>query len=163
MKILSILITLVLLLPLITGCNSGDQPLTPGKYVGSVNSNIYHYPSCVWARRINPENEIWFDSVADAKMHGYRPCKVCKPPSNPANNPDYEIQFAELREELDALNARLTDLEEKVVGFSYESAFIPSHFLAYQQSFEARLKVLEDKLGIGAYQPSYMPPRKPNP
>ena len=51
------------------------------KYVGSVNSDIYHYPNCRWAKKIKPENEIWFDSAKDAKIHGYRPCKVCKPPN----------------------------------------------------------------------------------
>ena len=55
---------------------------TTKKYVGSINSNIYHYPSCIWAQKINPENEIWFTSVADAKVHGYRACKVCKPPGS---------------------------------------------------------------------------------
>ncbi len=53
-----------------------DLPL----YVGSINSNVYHYPSCRYAQRIYSENEIWFSSVEDAKAHGYRPCKVCKPP-----------------------------------------------------------------------------------
>lgn len=56
-------------------------PKTTGIYVGSINSNIYHYPDCRYAQRIKPENEIWFSSPEDAKAHGYRPCKVCKPPS----------------------------------------------------------------------------------
>ena len=55
------------------------QPPAP-KYVGSINSNIYHYPSCKWAKKIYPQNEIWFSSPSDAKVHGYRPCKVCRPP-----------------------------------------------------------------------------------
>ncbi|GEM_PF-1299982 len=50
-------------------------------YVGSVNSNIYHYQSCRWAKKITPENEICFSSIADAKSKGYRACKVCHPPS----------------------------------------------------------------------------------
>ena len=82
LTILCVLITVALLLPLIGGCNSSEERSTVGKYVGSVNSNIDHYPSCVSAKRIKPQNEIWFDSVADAKAHGYRACKVCKPPSN---------------------------------------------------------------------------------
>ncbi|GAG81035.1 unnamed protein product, partial [marine sediment metagenome] len=49
-------------------------------YVGSINSNVYHYPWCIWAQRIYPENEIWFTSPEDARSHGYRPCKVCNPP-----------------------------------------------------------------------------------
>ena len=50
------------------------------KYVGSVNSNVYHYPWCSHAKRIKPENEIWFIDENDAKSKGYRPCLVCSPP-----------------------------------------------------------------------------------
>jgi len=55
-------------------------PSSRGMFVGSRLSNIYHYPSCYWARQINPKNEIWFKDSADARAHGYRPCKVCRPP-----------------------------------------------------------------------------------
>ena len=56
------------------------SPLPPSKrYVGSINSDKYHLPSCYWAGQINPENEIWFTSKSDAESHGYVPCKVCKP------------------------------------------------------------------------------------
>ena len=48
-------------------------------YVGSVNSNIYHYPNCRWAKKIKSHNEVWFSSMADAKSKGYRACKVCRP------------------------------------------------------------------------------------
>ena len=51
-----------------------------GVYVGSVNSDVYHYPWCHYVDRIKSYNEIWFTSATDAKAHGYRPCKVCKPP-----------------------------------------------------------------------------------
>jgi methylphosphotriester-DNA--protein-cysteine methyltransferase len=51
-----------------------------GQFVGSVNSDVYHYPSCTYAQRIKPENKIWFADAADAQSHGYRPCKVCHPP-----------------------------------------------------------------------------------
>lgn len=62
--------------------SSPPPPPPPDKkvYVGTINSNIYHYPTCKWALEINPGNEIWFSSVEDAKAHGYRPCKICKPP-----------------------------------------------------------------------------------
>jgi len=49
-------------------------------FVGSIKSNKYHYPDCQWAKKILPENEIWFSSSQDAKAHGYVPCKVCNPP-----------------------------------------------------------------------------------
>jgi hypothetical protein len=49
-------------------------------FVGSIKSNKYHYPDCIWAKKIKPENEIWFSSSSDARIHGYVPCKVCNPP-----------------------------------------------------------------------------------
>ena len=50
-----------------------------GQYVGSINSDVYHYPDCASAKKIKPENQIWFNSVEEAKAAGYRPCKVCNP------------------------------------------------------------------------------------
>lgn len=59
--------------------SSSGSSTSSGRYVGSINSNKYHLPSCYWAQQINPSNEIWFTSKADAEAHGYVPCKVCKP------------------------------------------------------------------------------------
>ena len=50
------------------------------KYCGSINSDVYHYPWCSYAKKIKPENLIWFTDEYDAKSKGYRPCKVCNPP-----------------------------------------------------------------------------------
>jgi len=53
---------------------------TEGLFVGSLESDKYHYPSCRWAKKILPENEIWFSSSEEARAAGYVPCGVCKPP-----------------------------------------------------------------------------------
>jgi competence protein ComEC len=50
------------------------------QFVGSTKSNKYHYPSCSAAKKIKPENEIWFTSSEDARTHGYVPCGICHPP-----------------------------------------------------------------------------------
>ena len=50
-----------------------------GKFVGSTKSDKYHYPSCRWAKKILPQNEIWFASSEEARAAGYVPCGVCKP------------------------------------------------------------------------------------
>ncbi|MFC1931887.1 thermonuclease family protein [Chloroflexota bacterium] len=55
-------------------------PTTEGMFVGSVNSDVYHYPTCAYAQRIYPENLIWFNSSDDARARGYSPCEVCRPP-----------------------------------------------------------------------------------
>ncbi|MFP4041875.1 MAG: MBL fold metallo-hydrolase [Bacteroidales bacterium] len=59
-----------------SGADPGEE-----KFVGSVNSDKYHYPSCRWAENINPENEVWFDTAEEAQNQGYEPCGTCKPPS----------------------------------------------------------------------------------
>jgi hypothetical protein len=51
-----------------------------GPYVGSKNSNVYHYPSCSEVAKIKPENRIYFTDAQDAVNQGYHPCSVCKPP-----------------------------------------------------------------------------------
>lgn len=50
-------------------------------YVGSANSNKYHYPWCKWAKKISSYNLVTFNSVKEAKSKGYVPCKVCRPPA----------------------------------------------------------------------------------
>jgi len=51
-----------------------------GPFVGSKNSDVYHYPSCGSAKTILPGNLVTFGSVEEAKSAGYRPCKKCNPP-----------------------------------------------------------------------------------
>jgi micrococcal nuclease len=50
------------------------------KYLGSINSNIYHYPYCEHVETIKQENIIWFVDSEDARSKEYRPCKKCCPP-----------------------------------------------------------------------------------
>ncbi len=50
-----------------------------GTYVGSKNSDKFHDPSCQWAKKIKPSNEVWFASREAAQSAGYVACKVCKP------------------------------------------------------------------------------------
>ncbi len=49
-------------------------------YVGSVNSDKYHYSWCKWAKKIYPKNLKAFSSANEARDWGYKPCKICKPP-----------------------------------------------------------------------------------
>jgi hypothetical protein len=43
-------------------------------FIGSKNSNKYHWPDCPWAKKISPENQIWFSSEAEAQNAGYIRC-----------------------------------------------------------------------------------------
>ena len=54
-------------------------PSSTGSYVGSINSDKFHKPSCQWAQKISKSNEIWFSSRQDAISKGYQACKVCNP------------------------------------------------------------------------------------
>jgi methylphosphotriester-DNA--protein-cysteine methyltransferase len=51
-----------------------------GEFYGSRQSNKYHYPGCIWARKIKPSNLVIFASPEQALKAGYKPCKVCAPP-----------------------------------------------------------------------------------
>ncbi len=82
-RFLLVIICLMIIIPL-AGCSgisvdSGVSSAQSYSYVGSVNSDIYHNPSCQWAQKIHSENEIWFISEDDARSNGYRACKVCRP------------------------------------------------------------------------------------
>jgi methylphosphotriester-DNA--protein-cysteine methyltransferase len=51
------------------------------KFVGSKNSDKYHFPDCKWAKKISPKNLVTFKTAQEAVKAGYVPCKVCKPPT----------------------------------------------------------------------------------
>lgn len=48
-------------------------------YVGSIESDKYHYPSCQHAQTILDENLIGWYTIAEAEAAGYKPCGTCKP------------------------------------------------------------------------------------
>lgn len=50
-----------------------------GGYHASAKSNIYHFPTCAYAKKIAKENLLVFPSKEEAAKKNYRPCKVCKP------------------------------------------------------------------------------------
>jgi len=56
-----------------------DAPNVAKVYVGSAKSDKYHNPSCEWAQKIYPSNEVWFSGKSDASAKGYIACKVCRP------------------------------------------------------------------------------------
>lgn len=56
-----------------------SQGKSAGKFVASADSDKFHWPDCRWAKKILSENEIWFDSAADAIAAGYGACGTCNP------------------------------------------------------------------------------------
>ncbi len=53
---------------------------TQGPFVGSKNSNVYHWPSCSAAQNILPQNLRYFANAQEAVNAGYHPCAICNPP-----------------------------------------------------------------------------------
>lgn len=47
-----------------------------GIIVASKSGTKYHWPWCSWAKKIKPENQIWFRSEAEAQKAGYQPCSA---------------------------------------------------------------------------------------
>ncbi len=45
-----------------------------GIIVASKNSKIYHWPWCAPAKKIKPENQLWFKSEAEAQASGRTRC-----------------------------------------------------------------------------------------
>lgn len=58
------------------GNNSSVQAATGSKglFVASKNGTKYHWPWCSFAKKIKPENQVWFQSEAEAKKAGYSAC-----------------------------------------------------------------------------------------
>ena len=50
-----------------------------GGYIGSRNSNKFHYTWCGQAGRIKSSNLVHFSSRSDALSRGYSPCSFCSP------------------------------------------------------------------------------------
>jgi methylphosphotriester-DNA--protein-cysteine methyltransferase len=53
----------------------------PGPFHGSRTTHIFCLPTCRHDVRVLEKNRVVFDSVAAAKLAGYRACKVCRPAS----------------------------------------------------------------------------------
>ena len=58
---------------------SGLWQTTPSGYVGSANSKIFHRSACPYGRKIKPKNAVFFATRRQARLAGYRPCRVCRP------------------------------------------------------------------------------------
>ena len=53
------------------------------RFIGSDTTHIYCYPSCRNARRISAAHRVALRSGDDARLAGFRACKVCRPVDAP--------------------------------------------------------------------------------
>ncbi len=67
--------------------NTTDNPSDPSllpvqngekRYVASKNGKMYYSFGCSGAKRIKPENEVWFSKSEDAEKSGYTRATSCK-------------------------------------------------------------------------------------
>lgn len=49
------------------------------RYYGSDTTRVFCFPTCGHAHRISSAHIHYFTSEAEARVAGYRPCKVCRP------------------------------------------------------------------------------------
>jgi DNA/RNA endonuclease YhcR with UshA esterase domain len=59
--------------PASSSVQSGEK-----KYVASKNGKMYYSPGCSGAKRIKPENAIWFSTEDDAEKSGFTLSSTCK-------------------------------------------------------------------------------------
>jgi hypothetical protein len=48
------------------------------RYVASKNGKMYYPLGCSGAKRIKPENEVWFSTTEEAEKSGYTKSSTCK-------------------------------------------------------------------------------------
>jgi len=57
--------------------NDMQSPRFRDHYVANHKSVHFHSPECSWAKRIKSENRIVFESIEEAVLKKYTPCKIC--------------------------------------------------------------------------------------
>jgi tetratricopeptide (TPR) repeat protein len=63
-----------------TAHENGISENVGGSYLGNSDTKIYHHQSCVWVKKIDPKNRIWFTNLNEARSAGFKPCEKCNPP-----------------------------------------------------------------------------------
>ncbi|MBS1266358.1 MAG: hypothetical protein MAG795_00325 [Candidatus Woesearchaeota archaeon] len=54
------------------GVRDVKKTYSPGKFIASKNSALYHDPKCEWAGKIHKKNRVWFNSGREARKQGHR-------------------------------------------------------------------------------------------
>jgi hypothetical protein len=48
-------------------------------FVGNLVLGIFHLENCHWVDTISQKNRVGFPSAAEARAHGFKPCRICSP------------------------------------------------------------------------------------
>ena len=76
-----------------------QQPLVDAPFVANRNTDVFHALDCQWAKKINTENVIVFESIEEGLKKGYNPCRLC----NPAGGENYESQYIDTESSYSAI------------------------------------------------------------
>lgn len=49
------------------------------EYIANARTGVFHRADCQYVAKMNPNNEVEYDSRNDAIDDGYRPCQKCRP------------------------------------------------------------------------------------
>jgi AraC family transcriptional regulator of adaptative response/methylated-DNA-[protein]-cysteine methyltransferase len=114
-----------------------------GVFIAGVKTTgIFCRPSCT-ARKPAKQNVEYFATTKEAIVHGYRPCKVCRPMENPGQTPPFiETLTAKLAADP---SVKIKDYDLRKMGIDPATArrwFLKNHgitFHAYQRMFRINL------------------------
>lgn len=117
------------------------DPSFEGVFITAVKSTgIFYRPVCT-ARKPKPENVVFYDSVKEAVLNGFRPCKVCKPLEHVAVIPP---DIKTLLEELHAMPFnKIKDYHLREKGFepSHLRRWFKKHFNMTFHSYQRMLRI----------------------
>jgi len=108
--------------------------------VGVKTTNIFCRPTCT-ARKPKRENVEFFDSARDALLHGYRPCKVCRPMEYKGVPPEW------LKPLLDEINLnplvkiKDTDLRQRGLDPNRVRYWFKKHYNMTFQGYQRALRI----------------------
>jgi len=52
--------------------SSVKKTVKPGKFVASKTGSVYHTAKCEWAKKVQKQNQVWFNSKDEARKAGYK-------------------------------------------------------------------------------------------
>ncbi len=114
-----------------------------GVFIAAVKTTgIFCRPSCT-ARKPAKQNVEYFGTTKEAILHGYRPCKVCRPLENPGQTPPF-IEILTARLSADP-SLKIKDYDLRKMGIDPATArrwFLKNHgitFHAYQRMYRINL------------------------
>ena len=61
-------------LPPTAAANATSDP-----FIGNLVLGIFHLEACHWVDTISVKNRVGFTTAADARAHGFKPCRICSP------------------------------------------------------------------------------------